>query len=61
MSVTRTAEGRRRSVAWVFYGIVAVLCLVGGFSSPVVFLGAIVTGLYAYYLFRGGSFVIWFF
>lgn len=51
---------RKRSVAWVYYTILAVLCLVGAFSvGPSALLPAVLCGAYATYLFRGGRFVLW--
>jgi hypothetical protein len=58
-SLRRTADGRARSVAWVFYGLLSILSLVLAFSEPHLLIGALVTGLYSIYLFRGGRFVLW--
>lgn len=60
-SLRSTADGRRRSVAWVYY---AVLSVIGFFlaittGTPGVLLPAILAGLYSVYLFRGGRFVLW--
>jgi hypothetical protein len=51
----------RRSKAWVYYTIITVLIVIGAISAgkPVGLLGALVTGLYAVYLYRGGRFVLW--
>lgn len=53
-------QRRRRSKAWVYYAILAVLSL---FLIPSIgftmVLGAMLFGLYATYLFRGGRFVVW--
>lgn len=59
MAVRTTADGRRRSLAWVYYSIITTLLVIGGFVAPVLFLCAVPAGLYAYYLFRGGRFVLW--
>lgn len=59
---TRAAKTKRRSVAWVYYAILTVLCFIAVCSSGL-FAGLIVValfGLYASYLYRGGRFVIWF-
>lgn len=53
---------RRRSIAWLFYALLTFGAIVAGFSgSPLFLLVAVVLGAYAVYLFRGGSFVLWFF
>ena len=54
-------NGRKRSPAWFYYGVVAILCLVatpmtGGVSLKLAPLFA----AYAVYLYMGGKFVIWF-
>ena len=50
----------RRSKAWIYYTFIALALLLsipsGGFSSAV---GAVLSGLYAVYLYRGGRVVIW--
>lgn len=61
MAIRSTTDGRPRSVAWVFYTVLAVCALIAGFGHPAMFLGAIGLGAYAWYLFRGGRFVVWFF
>jgi hypothetical protein len=51
---------RRRSVAWVYYTILAVLAVVASFSvGPSAILPAVLCGAYATYLFRGGRIVLW--
>ena len=51
----------RRSKAWIYYGVLAVVSLVAipsiGWQG---LLPAAVFGLYSAYLFRGGRIVIWF-
>jgi hypothetical protein len=47
-------------VAWIYYALIAIGALILGFQHPVFLLAAIIAGLYSTYLFRGGSFVIWF-
>ena len=59
MAVRRTADGRRRSVAWIYYALIALALVVAGFSAPVSFLLALAIGAYSVYLFRGGRFVLW--
>jgi hypothetical protein len=57
----RTAEGApRRSKAWIYYAVIAVLAGIGGFAHPIGFIGLLLAGVYAYYLFQGGTVVIWF-
>lgn len=52
---------RRRSKAWIYYTILAVLSLIGVFLGQTVGLAAAALfGLYARYLYRGGRIVIWF-
>ena len=60
-SITRTADGRRRSVAWLYYSLFAVLSLIGAIATgkPVGVVGTLLFGSYAVYLFRGGRFVLW--
>jgi hypothetical protein len=52
---------RRRSKAWIFYAILTAASVVSGFSDPRLFIATPFLGLYSRYLYRGGSFVIWFF
>jgi hypothetical protein len=56
----RTPEGHRRSVAWIYYALIAVGALIASFQHPAFLLAAIVACLYSTYLFRGGRFVLWF-
>lgn len=53
-------RGRKRSIAWVFY---AALTIVSLFTVPSVglkgLIGTVLLGLYSWYLFRGGRFVLW--
>jgi hypothetical protein len=52
---------RRRSVAWIYYTILAVGSLIGVFAGkPIGLLGVLLFGGYASYLYNGGRFVIWF-
>jgi hypothetical protein len=60
MSVRRTSGGRPRSVAWVYYAIITALLVIAAFSTSAgALLGALITGAYSTYLFRGGRFVLW--
>lgn len=53
-------RSRKRSVAWIFYAILATASL---FTLPSIgpksLLGTALFGLYSWYLFRGGRFVLW--
>ena len=57
----RPHPGRRRSVAWVYYTILAVLGPIFTISQghPSGLVVTALCGAYATYLFRGGRFVIW--
>lgn len=61
MAITRTADGRKRSVAWLFYALVTLALVATGFTAPASFVAALATGAYSTYLFRGGRFVLWIF
>lgn len=55
-------QGRqiRRSKAWVYYFLLAVVSIVAIPSiGPIMLVTAGLCGAYATYLFRGGRFVIW--
>jgi hypothetical protein len=60
MAIHTTGGDRRRSKAWIYYAVIAALCSIGGFAHPIGFLGALLAGAYAYYLYRGGRVVVWF-
>lgn len=51
----------RRSVAWVYYGIIAIIAVFAAMSTgkPAVLIAAALSAAYAVYIFRGGRFVIW--
>jgi hypothetical protein len=53
---------RKRSAAWIYYAILSILCVIAaiGSSEYVALIGTALFGLYAFYLFRGGRIVIWF-
>ena len=50
---------RRRSKAWIYYALIALLAVSAGFSHPAMFLVAIASALYSRYIHRGGAVVIW--
>lgn len=59
----RRKPARRRSAAWVYYAILSILGivgLVGGAPTAPALILIFICGLYAFYLFRGGSIVVWF-
>ena len=59
--VTREAgDGSGRSIAWMYYAAITCVAAVIGFSAPIVFVVAAVTGMYTVYLFQGGRWVLWF-
>jgi len=63
MEVRRTADGRPRSVAWIFYGLLAVLGAIGLVTNlgHLAFWGVeLLLILYTRYLYRGGRFVLFF-
>ncbi|HEY5178826.1 MAG TPA: hypothetical protein VIJ07_03470 [Dermatophilaceae bacterium] len=55
------ASGRRRSVAWVYYAIIAILGVVIAFSTGQMgmLLLALLGAAYSTYIFRGGRIVVW--
>ncbi|MET7696476.1 hypothetical protein [Streptomyces sp. NPDC005485] len=57
----QSRQVKPRSKAWVFYAVLAVLTLVAlPGAGAVMLLGTVLFGGYAWYLYRGGSIVIWF-
>ncbi len=60
MAVHMVGRQRKRSKAWVYYAIIACAGIAAAFSHPITLLVALVAGLYAYYLYRGGQVVVWF-
>jgi hypothetical protein len=55
-----TRPVRRRSTAWVYYAIIAVLGLAAVPSSHgVSLIVTLLAGLYATYIYRGGRVVFW--
>jgi 4-hydroxybenzoate polyprenyltransferase len=51
---------RKRSLAWIYYTIIAIAGIVVAFTYPPTLLVSLVAGAYAAYLYRGGRWVIWF-
>jgi hypothetical protein len=55
-----TQRSIRRSKAWIYYMVLALISLSTVFAGkPVGLLGVAAFGLYSSYLFRGGWFVLW--
>jgi len=53
-------HARKRSAAWIYYAVLAVLSFIVGVSvNPSGLLGALLFGSYSIYLFRGGRIVFW--
>jgi hypothetical protein len=52
---------RKRSIAWVYYAILATLCLIGSINAADARLlfPTMLCAAYATYLYRGGRFVFW--
>jgi hypothetical protein len=51
---------RRRSRAWIYYALLAVISLfIVPSAGPSVLVATVLCGLYATYLFRGGRVVVW--
>ena len=50
---------RKRSIAWIYYALLALVGVIAGFQAPAAFLVALACGAYSAYLFRGGRFVLW--
>ena len=51
---------RKRSVAWIYYSIIAAFCTCVGFATDIrALLPAALAAAYAVYLYRGGRFVLW--
>ena len=61
MGIGQLPGTRRRSKAWIYYSVITVLIVIGSLSAgkPAGLIGAAATGLYAWYIYRGGRFVLW--
>jgi hypothetical protein len=60
---TRTADGPRRSLAWVFYAVLSLFGAIGLLSSaaaPAAWLVEAALIAYTGYLYRGGRWVVFF-
>jgi len=59
--VTTSGRTSARSKAWIYYAVLAVLCLFGVFAGkPIGLVGSLVCAAYSYYIYQGGRVVIWF-
>ena len=61
---TRTSDGRRRSLAWVFYAVLSLFGAIAVLSNPGVpglWLGEAALVAYTRYLYRGGRWIVFFF
>lgn len=54
-----TTTRPRRSIAWLYYAILAVVALIAGVGQPALLVAALPFGAYSRYLYRGGRIVIW--
>jgi hypothetical protein len=52
-------DGTRRSAAWLYYLLIALVAAGLGLSHPAVFVIALGAGAYSLYLYRGGRWVLW--
>lgn len=51
---------KKRSHAWIYWAVVAIVCaVVGVTSTPWLLLVAIGAAAYSFYIFRGGRWVFW--
>jgi len=60
---TRTADGRRRSLAWVLYAVLSVfgaIALLSNPGTPAFWLVEAALVAYTRYLYRGGRWVVFF-
>lgn len=57
----RQPARRRRSIAWIYYSIIAVVSVFAAISTgkPQVLIATALCTAYAIYLYRGGRFVLW--
>lgn len=42
---------RKRSIAWIYYALLALVGVIAGFQAPVIFVAALACGAYSAYLF----------
>ena len=49
----------QRSIAWVYYTILAVVSLILAPWAPAILLFTALFAIYAVYIYRGGRFVLW--
>jgi hypothetical protein len=57
-STSRPAK--KRSLAWIYYALIAVVCGYLGFDKSIgLLVPAGLCAAYSAYLFRGGRFVVW--
>jgi hypothetical protein len=51
---------RKRSLAWIYYSLIAVVCACFGLATDIrALVPAILASAYAVYLYRGGRIVLW--
>lgn len=61
MTMRTSGTSKRRSRAWIYYSILALLSFAAVFLGQVGgLIGTVLFGCYAVYLYRGGRFVLWF-
>ncbi|WP_043717805.1 hypothetical protein [Kutzneria sp. 744] len=57
---TQNKPTRKRSLAWIYYSVIAVVATCFGFATDIrALLLAVIAAAYAVYLYRGGRFVLW--
>lgn len=57
---TKNKPTRKRSLAWIYYSIIAAVGTYFGFATDIrALLLAALAAAYAVYLYRGGRFVLW--
>jgi hypothetical protein len=60
LAIRKTADGRKRSVAWLYYAVIAVVLVIFAVSTVLAaLLPALLAAAYSLYLYRGGRFVLW--
>lgn len=62
--VARTVPRRTRraqSSVWIYYALLTLLCFIAGITGqPMGFVGMLLFGAYATYIYRGGRIIFWF-